>query len=30
MYDHMVLSVFAMLYRRRWRKKLRKLMGRTG
>jgi len=30
MYDHMVLSVFESLYRRRWRKKLHKLMGRTG
>jgi len=30
MYDHMVLSVFVLLYRRRWRKKLHKLMGRTG
>jgi len=30
MYDYMVLSVFAGLYRRRWRKKLHKLMGRTG
>ena len=29
-YDYMVLSVFESLYRRRWRKKLRKLMGRTG
>jgi len=29
-YDYMVLSVFAALYRRRWRKKLHKLMGRTG
>jgi len=29
-YDFMVLSVFEALYRRRWRKKLRKLMGRTG
>jgi len=30
MYDYMVLSVFETLYRRRWRKKLRKLMGRAG
>jgi len=30
LYDYMVLSVFAVLYRRRWRKKLHKLMGRTG
>jgi len=30
MYDYMVLSVFVGLYRRRWRKKLHKLMGRTG
>jgi len=30
MYDYMVLSVFAGLYRRRWRRKLHKLMGRTG
>jgi len=30
MYDYMVLSVFAGLYRKRWRKKLHKLMGRTG
>ena len=29
-YDYMVLSVFESLYRRRWRKKLHKLMGRTG
>ena len=30
MYDYMVLSVFAGLYRRHWRKRLHKLMGRTG
>ena len=30
MYDYMVMSVFAGLYRRHWRKRLRKLMGRTG
>ena len=30
MYDAMVMSVFEMLYRRRWRKKLHKLMGRAG
>jgi len=29
-YDHMVLSVFGSLYRKRWRRKLHKLMGRTG
>ena len=29
-YDYMVLSVFESLYRKRWRKKLHKLMGRTG
>jgi len=29
-YDAMVLSVFETLYRRRWRKKLRRLMGRAG